>query len=147
MSVPAGITINSLSQQQWYQGVFGALILIVVLAMVLERALAVVFEWGVWDVWLAKNKLRAPIALVVSYIICASIHFDILLVIDNKPQSDFTIFGVGVFLTAATIAGGSKGAISLFQNVLKFSQGGNPAAVKAAAGGGAGTSTTPGGQQ
>jgi hypothetical protein len=127
-----GITISGLSQQQWYQGVFGALVLIVVLALVLERALAIVFEWGVWDVWLAKTRLRAPIALLVSYIICASLHFDILMVIGNQPASNFAISNVGVFLTAATVAGGSKGAIKLFQDVLGFSKGGNPEAVRAA---------------
>jgi hypothetical protein len=116
----------------WIQGVAGVLGLIVVLAMVLERALSVVFEWGLWDVWLAKKELRAPLSLLASYLICAYMKLDILLTIGKQDASQFQIFSIGTFVTAATIAGGSKGAITLFQNVLNFSQGGNPEAVKKA---------------
>ena len=118
--------------QTWATAVGASLGLIVVLAMILERALSVVFEWGVWDVWLAKTRLRAPITFLTAYVICSSLKFDILLVIAKKDPVTFSIFGVGTFLTAATIAGGSKGAITLFQEVLRFSKGGNPAAVKKA---------------
>jgi uncharacterized BrkB/YihY/UPF0761 family membrane protein len=111
----------------WIQGVLGVLALIVVLAMVLERALSMVFEWGVWDKFLADKSLRAPIALIASYVICAYMQLDILLTIGKKDPSMFRIFSIGTFLTAATIAGGSKGAITLFQNVLNFSKGGTVA--------------------
>lgn len=124
----AGIDAN-VFDTVWIQAVGGGLGLIVVLSMILERALAVVFEWGVWDVWLAKKRLRAPLAFVASYVICATLKFDILIVIGKKDPATFSILGIGTFLTAATIAGGSKGAITLFQNVLGFAKGGNPAAV------------------
>ena len=112
--------------QQWLAAVLGGLGLVVVLSLILERALSVVFEWGVWDVWLAKMNLRAPLAFLASYIICATLKFDILIVIGKKDPTTFTLFGIGTFVTAATIAGGSKGAITLFQNVLNFAKGGNP---------------------
>jgi hypothetical protein len=116
----------------WVQGVAGALGLVVVLAMVLERSLSVVFEWGLWDVWLAKKNLRAPLSLLASYLVCAYMKFDILLTIGKQDASKFELFSIGTFVTAATIAGGSKGAITLFQDVLNFSKGGNPEAVKKA---------------
>jgi len=118
---------GTIFDQAWVQAVAGAFGLIVVLAMVLERALSVVFEWGAWDKWLQDKKLRAPIALVVSYIICATIKFDVLLILAKGNPADFSLAGVGTFLTAATIAGGSKGAITLFQQVLGFAKGGTPA--------------------
>ncbi len=121
----------ALFSDDWIKSVGGALALIVVLAMVLERALSVVFEWGVWDVWLAEKKLRAPITFVISYVICGSMQFDLLHVIGQKESVPFSLYGVGTFLTAATIAGGSKGAITLFQNVLNFSKGGTVAAKEA----------------
>ena len=115
----------SIFDQTWIQAAAGALGLIVVLAMVLERALSVVFEWGVWDTWLEAKKLRAPLALLASYVICATMKFDILMILAKKNAVDFSIVGVGTFVTAATIAGGSKGAITLFQDVLGFAKGGN----------------------
>ena len=118
--------------QEWLAALLGGLGLIVVLSMVLERALSVVFEWGVWDVWLAKTHLRAPLAFLASYVICTTLRFDILIVLGKKDPGTFTVFGIGTFVTAATIAGGSKGAITLFQQVLNFSKGGNPTAVEKA---------------
>jgi uncharacterized BrkB/YihY/UPF0761 family membrane protein len=115
--------------QEWLTAVLGGLGLIVVLSLILERALAVIFEWGVWDVWLAKTSLRAPLALLASYVICATLKFDILIVISKKDPATFAVLSIGTFVTAATIAGGSKGAITLFQNVLGFARGGNPEAV------------------
>lgn len=121
--------------QTWVTAVLGGLGLIVVLSLVLERALSVVFEWGVWDVWLAKKSLRTPLALVASYVVCYALQFDILVVIGKQDPPVFKVFGIGTFLTAATIAGGSKGAITLFQDVLGFAKGGNPEKVKKAAAG------------
>ena len=107
--------------EQW-ESILGALALIVVLAFVLERALAQVFEWGGWEAFLKDRKLRAPIALAVSYVICVTCDFDILRVIFAKPTIDVTWLSLGALLTASVIAGGSKGAILLFQGVLGFSK-------------------------
>ena len=53
-----------------YQMVLGALAMLVILSLLLERALAVIFEWGKWRKEIKERRLRAPIALVVSYVIC-----------------------------------------------------------------------------
>lgn len=59
--------------------VLGALLLLVVLAMLLERALALVFEYH-WFRRLSDRVpgLKTPIALLVSWFTCRHIRFDIL---------------------------------------------------------------------
>jgi len=57
-------------------------------------------------------------------------QLDILMTITKKDPSSFKLVGIGTFVTAPTIAGGSKGAIALFQNVLNFSKGGTIAEKK-----------------
>jgi uncharacterized BrkB/YihY/UPF0761 family membrane protein len=106
------------------QPLLAALSVVVFLSLILERALSVVFEWGLWDQWLAQKKLRAPLAFLASYAICAALKFDILGALPNQTIPDYSMFSIGSFLTAATIAGGSKGAITLFQEVLGFAKGG-----------------------
>ena len=125
------MNLSDFTSPDWLPGVLGVLFTIVVLAMVLERALSVIFEWGVWDKFLAENKLRAPIALLAAYAMCWYMKLDILLTISKKDAASFQLLGIGTFVTAATIAGGSKGAIALFHNVLNFSKGGTVAEKEA----------------
>ncbi len=125
--------LKDFTSPEWLPGVLGVLFTIVILAMVLERALSIVFEWGVWDKCLAEYSLRAPLTLIASYAICSYMKLDILLTIAKRPPADFRLISIGTFVTAATIAGGSKGAVSLFQNVLNFSKGGTVAAKEAKA--------------
>jgi uncharacterized BrkB/YihY/UPF0761 family membrane protein len=125
--------LTDFTSPDWLPGVLGVLFTIIVLAMVLERALSVIFEWGVWDEFLTKHSLRAPLALIATYAICAYMQLDILLTVAKKDPSSFKLVSIGTFVTAATIAGGSKGAIALFQNVLNFSKGGTVAEKEAKA--------------
>jgi hypothetical protein len=104
----------------YYQSVLGALALIVVLAMALERALSVPFEWSVWSKWLEDKKLRAPIAFVVAWVICVQMQFDLLPILTKADKAWQGTFAIGTFITAGVIAGGSKGAILLFQGLLGF---------------------------
>ncbi len=103
-----------------YEAVLGALALLVILAMLLERALAVIFEWSVFRDWLKEKGLRVPIALVASYTVCVWGQFDVFSVVFAKTGGYSGAFSFGTFATAAVIAGGSKGAILLFQGVLGF---------------------------
>ena len=107
-------------QPEQYEAVLGALALLVILAMLLERALAVIFEWSVLRDWLKEKRLRVPIALVASYTICVWGQFDVFSVVFAKAGGYSGAFSFGTFATAAVIAGGSKGAILLFQGVLGF---------------------------
>jgi hypothetical protein len=111
---------NMFLQPEYYQTVLGAIALVVVLSMVLERALSVPFEWGIWKDWLETNKLRAPISLVVAWVICQHMQFDLLQYLTRADKTWVGAFSIGTLLTAAVIAGGSKGAILLFQGILGF---------------------------
>ena len=107
-------------QPEQYENVLGALALLVVLALVLERALALFFEWGPWREWLEQKRLRAPLAFVAAYVLCVWGQFDVFSVIFAKPGGYEGALSFGTFATAAVLAGGSKGAILLFQGVLGF---------------------------
>ena len=111
---------NMFLQPEYYQTVLGAIALVVVLSMVLERALSVPFEWGVWDKWLEEKKLRAPIALVVAWLVCVHMQFDLLQYLTKAEKLWIGPFSIGTLITAVVVAGGSKGAILLFQGILGF---------------------------
>ena len=91
-----------------------ALTAIIVLSFLVERALAVFFENRHVDPILDSKGVKDPIAFVVACIICFQYDFDILAVIMHQSKTGL----LGIALTAATIAGGSKASIQLFHNVL-----------------------------
>ena len=103
-----------------YADLLGALALVVILSLVLERALSVFFEWGLWKDWLERKKLLAPLSYAAAYAVCAANHFDLFAIIFRKPEGWVSALDFGTFATAAVVAGGSKGAILLFQGVLGF---------------------------
>ena len=104
-----------------WESILGAVAMLVVLSLVLERALIVFFEWGIWKEWLEKRKLRGPIALAAAYFLCVYGKFDLFSILFAKSEGWPAPLSFGVFATAAVIAGGSKGAILLFQDMLGFS--------------------------
>jgi hypothetical protein len=101
--------------------VSGALMLLVVLAMLLERALAVVFEYH-WFRRLSDRVpgLKAPFALLVSWQVCGHVGYDILACLFAPSGSAAEPTPLGVLVTSAVVAGGSAGAMTLFQGVLGF---------------------------
>ncbi len=105
---------------QHFPDILAAAAIVVLVAMILERALSVPFEWALLRDWLIRKKLRAPIALVLSYSICATAKFDIIAITFRQPGGWSGELALGTFVTAALIAGGSKGAILLFQGSLGF---------------------------
>jgi hypothetical protein len=97
--------------------VLASLAKLVILSMLLERALVLVFEYR-WYEKLNGFGLKVPITLFVSWVICSYYKFDVLGALFEPDKTT----SMGVFLTAAVAAGGSAGAITLFQNVFKFSK-------------------------
>ena len=114
--------------------IFGALMVLTLTAMLLERALAWLFDHR-WYIELTTNVidlgddgkkgrqakipgLNAFIGLGFSVIICVKYKFDV-------PASLFPDTGshpLGLFLTSLVLAGGSAGAMSLFQGFLGMSR-------------------------
>src|SRR2546422_8639861 len=83
---------------------------IVVLAFILERALALVFEHRLFVKYFDQSGLKEAIALIVCVYVCLHWNFDglsIVLLTDKTTP-------VGEVLTGAVIAGGSKASLKLF---------------------------------
>lgn len=103
--------------------VFGTLSLLVILAMLLERALALVFEYH-WFQEVSKKYpgLKTPIAFAASWFTCNFVQFDILSQLFPPSTGTPEAKTIGIIITSAIMAGGSAGAIMLFQGVLNFSR-------------------------
>lgn len=90
------------------------LITIIVLAVLLERALAVVFEHRLFVEHVSRKGVKEFVAVGVAFVVCMRWHFDALSMI--LLTSKTTLFGE--LVTACIIAGGSKGSIRLFRDVM-----------------------------
>ncbi|MFA6053444.1 MAG: hypothetical protein WC762_12710 [Methylobacter sp.] len=103
--------------------VSGALSLLVVLAMLLERALALIFDYHWFQKLSEKWKgLKAPIAFFASWFTCNYVNFDVLSLLFPSSTGAHEPKEIGILITAAIVAGGSAGAITLFQGILNFSR-------------------------
>jgi hypothetical protein len=91
------------------------LVVIVVLAFLIERALSLLFEHRLFVNAFADRGLKEPIALLVSVAIVRYWEFDALSILFQGDRTSFA----GYLITAAIIAGGSKGSMKLFQDLLK----------------------------
>lgn len=98
--------------------ILASLAKLVVLAMLLERALVIIFDYRWYKKKMDNLGLKVPISLMTSWLICHYYKFDVLSVLFEPKQTT----PMGIFLTAAVVAGGSAGAITLFQGVFKFSK-------------------------
>jgi len=115
--------------------VLGALGKLVVLSMMLERGLAFIFEhdWFVGattkevvDPTDANKKkresyipgLRGFLALAAALSLCFGYNFDVLSVIFGRTEGTW----IGIVVTAFVAAGGSAGALTIFQGFLNISK-------------------------
>ena len=86
--------------------------MIILLALIIERALSVLFEWRPLLEKLNNKGIKEPVALIVSLAVVISYKFDALAILFTDESNSY----FGYFVTAAVIAGGSKGAIKLFRD-------------------------------
>lgn len=95
--------------------VSGALSLLVIHAMLLERALATIFEYH-WFQKLSERfvGLKTPIAFAASWFICEHVQFDILYRLFPSVTGASQPKTIGIILTAYVVADGSAAAITLF---------------------------------
>lgn len=91
-----------------------ALTLVIVLAFLIERALAVIFENPLYIRFIDRDGLKELIAVVASIAVCAAWQFDALGMI--LLTSTTTV--AGYIVTGLVVAGGSKASIKLFHGVL-----------------------------
>jgi len=90
------------------------LITIVVLAFMLERALALLFEQKVFVNKFAGRGVKEPIAFIAAILVCWKWNFD---AISMTLLTDKTNL-LGEAITAGVIAGGSKASLKLFRDVM-----------------------------
>jgi len=90
------------------------LMTIVVLAFLIERALAVVFESRWYLDTLGPRHAKELISFLVSAVVCVAWKIDALSVILHGEHMTF----VGEILSAGVVCGGSKGSLKLFRDVM-----------------------------
>ena len=123
-----------------YSVLFDVLVLIVVLSFFLERALSVIFESSLFIKWYdpefvaaerpkpaivdpeekpkkKKNGAKEIITIIVSIILVYNIDLNALAVLMKDESVSREL---GYFITGLIIAGGSKGSIKLFNDILDF---------------------------
>ncbi len=89
---------------------------VVVLSFVLERALSMLFEWRPFVTRFDKKGFKEPIAYLVALVVCVNWDFDAVSMIILSENTSL----LGEAVTAGIIAGGSKGSVKLFHDVLKM---------------------------
>ena len=104
-----------------YERLFEVLVTIVILSFFVERALSVIFEsrWfiAMYEAKQSRHGLKELIALAVSIAVCVYWQFDALSIVVVAHES---MRVPGYLLTGAIIAGGSKGSMKFFKDVLGF---------------------------
>lgn len=101
---------------------------VTVLALLVERALSLVFEHRFWIALerdFTGSGLKEVIATVLCWSMCATAGFDAFGIMFSRPPSVF-----GLVLTACMIAGGSKGMLKLMRDVLGVAKNPVPAAAR-----------------
>lgn len=103
-----------------WDAVMDQLMLIVLLSIIIERALSVLFESIFFVNWSAKRKqqgngnYKTLVASFVSVILTLTIGIDILAAVTDMSAPSV----LGCVITGLVVAGGSKGSLKLFRDVL-----------------------------
>lgn len=108
--------------------VLNAMIILVILSMIIERALAIVFDMEKLQPAIKKFDLKPIVAIVVSVLVCGVMGFNLPQVLVSTCGAECTPDGfkdgawkgLGIVLTGFVVAGGSAGAVKLFQDILGF---------------------------
>lgn len=134
--------MQPLDQQGLFYSQIGALLKLAILAMLLERGLAFIFEHDWYQRYLttpsanpeyrAERNSRFPglkgmLAFGASALVCWSYNIDIF----GELFSRGTPSTLGRLLTSMVVAGGSAGAIKIFQGVLGLHKDARDASVAA----------------
>src|SRR5262245_40101672 len=106
---------------QW-DPIIADLLKVVLLAFLIERALAVVFEWNVIEAYMERFDLKPVIAALLSIALCYALKLNAVGALgdENSPLQSKQYDWLGFVLTGLVVAGGSAGAVKLFQDVLGF---------------------------
>ena len=120
--VPEQIAVDPNAFAVPWAVIFEALALVIVLAFVLERCLALVFESKFFIHFsqnqeakpVPKGDYKAPIAFVLAVLTCLLYQIDIVAAL--MSHSHPSVFGA--VISGGLVAGGSKASIKLFRDIL-----------------------------
>lgn len=97
-----------------WERTFEVLAAIVVIAFLLERFLSLFFENRMLMQFFTGTGLKEIVSFAVSFGVCYYTHFDAIRMILLGEKTDWP----GEIITAGIIAGGAKGSVKLFRDVL-----------------------------
>ena len=107
--------------------VWEVVVAVAVIAVLLERALALVFEHRLFIAKFAEKGTKEFIAFGVALFVCWFWDFDALSMIILREETSVP----GYFITAGIIAGGSKASVKLFRDLMKIQSTAQKAASEA----------------
>lgn len=99
-----------------WERTFEVLVSITVLAFLLERALALLFEHRLFLAIFDEKGLKEPIAFGVAFVLCVWWDFDAVSIIFLREKTNL----LGAAITAGIVAGGSKASIKLFRDFMEL---------------------------
>ena len=92
--------------------------LLIALSVIIERGLATVFGWKLYQKLLGGKGLKVPIVLGVSFLIANQVPVDLVAMLFD---GDTTV--LGQVLTAGLLSGGSKKVAETFGDIKKATAG------------------------
>lgn len=92
------------------------LIAIMVVSVVLERALSIIFEHRLYVKYIDQKGFKEVISFIIALIVCIGWNFDAISMILTSDETKVA----GEIITAGIIAGGSKGSVKLFREILNI---------------------------
>lgn len=99
-----------------WERVIEVLVAIIIIAFLVERALSLVFESRLFINYAKDKGFKEFIALGVGVLVCVLWEFDAISMILLKEK----VTWYGAMITGGIVAGGSKGSIKLFRDVMKI---------------------------
>lgn len=103
-----------------WDAVVNELIKVVLLAFFVERALAVIFDMERVEPVIQRHDLKPVIAMAVSIALCYGLQINIIGKLGPGSPLASSMEWLGIAVTGLVVAGGSAGAVKLFQDVLGF---------------------------
>lgn len=97
-----------------WERTFEAIALVIILAFIVERVLALLFESRWFIERVDRPGVKELLAAALSVTVCIAWKFDALSIIILTPKTTMP----GYILTGLLIAGGSKASIKLFHDLL-----------------------------
>ena len=92
--------------------------LLITLSVIVERGLATIFGWKLYQKLLGGKGLKVPIALGISFLIANQVPVDLVAMLFD---GDTTV--LGQVLTAGLLSGGSKKVAETFGDIKKATTG------------------------